>query len=314
MRKILPLVLTGLFAVSACQLVGDDDPGDEAHRLNAMTSFPLHAYLPDAGSADGKAIGTAQWIVARKCMVRLGFTGFKTLDIRTVDATYPVRQGTLAGSSSRLGDDSPYGVDDPDLAAEHGYHDRPHDEGTDQAMEWPADQYTALTGTFESGESHQAHGRPIPEKGCMGEALRKIAGPEPEPTEIGGIKLTGHYSVAATLWYTAHKAATKKAAWKKAGRAWSDCMKKAGFHYPGPDEASADSDWFGTEKASGKEKKTAAADARCKLDTEYIQSVHAIESRAQKDAIAQHKKALEDQRAADARTLANARRIVAGQS
>ncbi|MEU6665294.1 hypothetical protein [Streptomyces sp. NPDC046727] len=313
MRKLLPLALTGLLAVSACQLVGGDDAGDEAHRLNSMKAFPLNAYLPDAASRDGKAVGTAQWILARQCMVRLGFTGFKTLDIRTVESTYPVRQGTLA-SGGKVGDNSPYGVDDPDLAAEHGYHNRQREESDSQPMEWPADQYTALTGTFETGDSRRSHGRTIPEKGCMGEAVGKIYGPEPKPTKIGGVRLSGYYSLPAQLWYQAHKEATKDPAWKKADRAWSTCMKGKGFRYPDPDEASTDSDWYRTDQPSRKEKKTAEADARCKLDTDYIKAVHAVESRAQKTVITKNKKALEDSRAADERAMAKARKIVDAQS
>jgi hypothetical protein len=308
-RKILPLALTGLLAVSACQFIGDDDPGDEARNLNTMKSLPLNAYIPDATSRDGKAVGTAQWILAKQCMVRLGFSGFKSLDIRTVDSTYPVRQGTLA-SSSNVGDDSPYGVDDPDLAAEQGYHNRQRDPSDSQPMEWPADQYAALTGTFQSGESHRAHGNPIPRKGCMGEAVRKIYGPEPKPTKIGGVQLSGYYSLPAQYWYQAHKEARKDPAWKKADREWSACMKEKGFRYPGPHEASTDSDWFGDDKPSDKEKKTATADARCKLDTGYIQAVHAVESRAQKKAVTKNKKALDEQRAADERAMAKARKIV----
>ncbi|MGW7258949.1 hypothetical protein [Streptomyces sp. NPDC054834] len=309
MRKLLPLALTGLLAASACQFVGGDDTDDGAHRLNAMKAFPLHAYIPDSTSRDGKAAGTAQWILAKQCMVRLGFTGFRALDIRTVESTYPVRKGTLT-SSSKVGDDSPYGVDDPDLAAEHGYHNRRREESGDQPMEWAADQYTALTGTFESGDSRQAHGNPIPKRGCMGEATRKIFGPEPKPTKVGGVKLSGYYSIAAELWYEAHKQAKKDPAWKKADRAWSDCMKDKGLHYPDPDEASTDTDWYRTDEPSDKEKETAAADAQCKLDTGYIQAVHAVESRAQKTAIAKNKKALDDRRAADERAMANARKIV----
>ncbi|MEU6551035.1 hypothetical protein ABZ915_12265 [Streptomyces sp. NPDC046915] len=308
MRKLLPLALTGVLALSACQFAGDDDADDGAHHLNAMKAFPLHAYIPDAASRDGKATGKAQWILAKQCMVRLGFTGFKSLDIRTVESTYPVRKGTLS-NSSKVGDDSPYGVDDPDLAAEHGYHNRQQQE-SDQPMEWPADQYTALTGVFESGDSHRAHGSPIPRSGCMGEAMRKIFGPEPKPTKVGAVKLSGYYSIAMELWYEAHKQATKEPAWKKANRAWSDCMKDKGLHYPDPDEASTDTDWYGTDKPSGKEKKTAAADAQCKLDTGYIQAVHAVESRAQKAAIAKNKKALDDRRAANERAMVNARKIV----
>ncbi len=308
-RKLLPLAPTGLLAVSACQFVGDDDSDDEARRLNTMKSFPLNAYIPDATSPDGKAVGTAQWILAKQCMVRLGFTGFKTLDIRTVDGTYPVRQGTLA-SSSKVGDDSPYGVDDPDLAAEHGYHNRQRDEPGTQPMEWPADQYAALTGTFESGDSRRAHGHPIPKKGCMGEAVRKIYGPRAQAREGGRRAAQRLLLLAAQYWYQAHKAARKDPAWKKADRAWSDCMKDEGFRYPDPDEASTDSAWFRGDKPSQKEKKTAAADARCKLDTGYIQAVHAVESRAQKKAIAAHKKELDEQRAGAERAMANARKIV----
>lgn len=311
-RKLLPLALAGLLAVSACQFVGaggDDGAAAEAHRLNDMKSLPLHAYLPDAGSEEAKTTGTAQWILARQCMVRLGFTGFRTLDLRTVDATYPVRQGTLTGES-KVGDDSPYGLDDPDLAAEHGYHNRGREETGSQPMEWPADQYTALTGTYESGESHRAHGNPIPEQGCMGEAMRKIYGPAPEPAKIGGIRLTGYYSLAANLWYQARKEAVEDPAWKKADRAWSECMKKKGLHYPDPDEASTDRDWFGTDQPSDQEKKTATADVRCKLDTGWVQAVQAAESRAQKSVIARHSKALEERRTADRRAVTAARKIV----
>ncbi|MFI9248114.1 hypothetical protein ACIGXF_37395 [Streptomyces sp. NPDC053086] len=315
MRKLLPLALTGLLAVSACQFVGDDDADDGAHRLNTMKAFPLQAYIPDPTSGDGKAVGTAQWMLAKQCMVKLGFTGFATLDLRTVESTYPVRQGTLS-RSSKVGDDSPYGVDDPDLAAEHGYHNRQRQEqeSADQPMEWPADQHTALTGTFESGDSHRAHGNPIPEGGCLGQATRKIFGPEPKPTKIGGVQLSGYYSVAMQLWAEARKQAKKEPDWKKADRAWSDCMKDKGFHYPDPDEASLDTDWFGTGEPSDKEKKTAAADARCKLDTGYIQAAYAAESSRQKTAIAGNRKALDERRVMNEKAVANARKIIADAS
>ncbi|MFH9658818.1 hypothetical protein ACH4NF_13930 [Streptomyces sp. NPDC017248] len=309
MRKLLPLVLTGLFAVSACQIAGDDDADDTARGLNTMKSFPLQAYLPDPASGDGKTVSTAQWILARQCMVRLGFTGFRSLDVRTVESTYPVRQGTVSGRS-KVGDDTPYGVDDPDLAAEYGYHNRREEDSAEQPMEWPADQYTALTGVFEAGESHQAHGHAIPRGGCTGEATRQLFDAEPEAVKIDGTRLTGPYTLAMYLWSDARQRAKKDAAWKKADRAWSDCMKDKGFRYPDPDEASVDTDWFGTGKPSAKEKKTASADARCKLDTDYIQTVHALESRAQKSAITGHRKALEARRTAYHQAVTHAHEII----
>ena len=312
MRKVLPLALTGLLALSACQFAGQDDSAGEAHRLNAMDSFPLHAYIPDPGSDGGKTIGKAQWILAKQCMARLGFTGFRTLETRTVESTYPVRQGTLA-DSDRAGDDSPYGVDDPERAAEHGYHNRQTDTSS-QPMEWPADQYVALTGTFESGDSHSAHGHTIPEGGCLGQATRKIYGPPPRATKVNGVKLTGYYSLALELWYESHKAARKDTAWKKADRAWAACMKEEGFHYSEPDKASLDTAWFRSGGPSAKEKRTASADAQCKLDTDYIGTVHAIEARAQKAVIREHKKALDDLRAADEQAVGAARTIIGKQS
>ncbi|MFJ3309318.1 hypothetical protein ACIPSA_40995 [Streptomyces sp. NPDC086549] len=308
----LAVAVTGLFALSACQFAGHDDPADEAGRLNTMESFPLHAYLPDPSSDAGKAIGSAQWILAKKCMVRLGFAGFTMLNTKTVESTYPVRRGTLALSST-TGDDRPYGVDDPDEAIEHGYHNRKQTESS-QPQEWVADQYVALTGTFDSGDSRRAHGHPIPQGGCLGQAMQKIYGAPPKTTKVNGLKVTGYYSLGLELWYESHKEARKDPAWKKADRAWSACMKKKGFHYPDPDEVSVDTAWYRTEKPSSREKKTAAADARCKLDTGYIDTVHAVEARAQKTAVSKRKKDLDALRAANERAVENSRTIIEKES
>jgi hypothetical protein len=245
-------------------------------------------------------------------MVRLGFAGFATLDPKAVESTYAVRQGTLT-SEDMPGDDSPYGVADPDLAAEHGYHNRTRDTSA-QPQEWPADQYTALTGVFESGDSHVSHGHRIPEGGCLGQATRKIYGAPPKVVKVNGVRLSGYYSLALALWNESHEQARKDPAWKKADRAWSACMKKKGFHYPDPDEASLDSDWFGHEKPSAMEKETASADARCKLDTGYIPAVHALDVRTQKSFIGRNKEKLEALRAADERAMRKARTIVSDAS
>ncbi|MFF7971139.1 hypothetical protein [Streptomyces sp. NPDC007905] len=309
---MLPLALTGLLALSACQFAGHDDAADGARRLNTMEALPLHAYLPDPSSDGGKAIGKAQWILAKRCMLGLGFTGFATLDTKAVESTYPVRQGTLT-SRSTTGDDSPYGVDDPDRAAEHGYHNR-NAEQSSQPQEWPADQYVALTGTFDSGDSHHAHGHPIPDGGCMGRAARKIYGPPPKATKVDGVRLSGYYSLALDLWFESRKEARKDPAWRRADRAWSACMKEKGFRYADPDKASLDTAWFRTGEPSEREKRTAAADARCKLDTDYITTAHDLEARTQKTVISRRRKDLDDMRAADERAVENARTIIGKES
>ncbi|MGW3207588.1 hypothetical protein [Streptomyces sp. NPDC001135] len=308
MRKVLPLALAGLFALSACQLADHDDPVGESRRLNTMAALPLHAYIPDPASDGARAVNRAQWILGKKCMVRLGFAGFATLRTEAVESTYPVRQGALAGAGSTR-DDSPYGVVDPDLASEHGYH-TPTPDASTQPQEWPADQYTALTGTFASGESRSTHGHRIPEGGCLGQAMRKIDGPAPKATKVNGVKSTGNYPLVFRLWYESHKKATKDPAWKKADRAWSTCMKKKGFSYSDPDKASLDSHWLGHGKPSGAERRTATADARCKLDTGYVPAVQAIEARTQKASIGDNKEELEAVRAAVERAVRNARTVI----
>ncbi|MGW2490300.1 hypothetical protein ACWCV9_24255 [Streptomyces sp. NPDC001606] len=309
MRKVLPLALTGLLALTACQFTGhDDDHAEQARRLNTMAAFPLHSYLPDPASDDGKAIVKAQWLLAKRCMIGLGYAGFSALDTSTVESTYPVRKGNAPLSSS-VGDDSPYGVDDPDLAAQRGYHLRDPEKDS-QPQEWPDDQYLALTGAFGSGDSHLAHGHAIPEGGCLGRATRTLYGAPPKATKVGKLKLTGSFALAMELWYESHKEARKDPAWKKADRAWSACMKKKGFHYSDPDQATDDFAWHRTDGPSEKETKTATADARCKLDTDYIRTVHTIDIRAQKAAIGRHKADLDRVLAADARALDKARTVI----
>ncbi|WP_330337314.1 hypothetical protein [Streptomyces sp. NBC_00557] len=308
MRRVLPLALTGLFALSACQFAGHDDPADKARGLDTMAALPLHAYVPDRGSDGAKAVGRAQWILGKQCMVRLGFTGFAALDTEAVASTDPVRQDTITEDADMPGDDTPYGVVDPDLAAEHGYHNRTPDSAG-RYQRWPADQYAALTGSFRPGDSHVTHGHRIPEGGCLGQAMRKIYGAPPKATEVAGIKLSGYYSLALELWHDSRAQASKDPAWKKADRAWSACMRKQGFRYATPEKATSDSDWFGHTEPSEKERKTATADARCKLRTGYVPAVHAVEVRTQKAAIARHRQSLDALRAADERAVRTARKI-----
>ncbi|MCZ0206043.1 hypothetical protein OZK63_11525 [Streptomyces sp. UMAF16] len=101
------------------------------------------------------------------------------------------------------------------------------------------------------------------------------------PAEIGGVRLTGPYTVAMKLWAGAHTQAGKGPA------------------------------WFRTDKPSAKEHETAAG---CKPDTGYVKAVHAVEVRAQKAAIDKTKKALEDRQAAHERAPTNARKVIAGAS
>lgn len=100
-------------------------------------------------------------------------------------------------------------------------------------------------------------------------------------------------------------------AWKKADKAWSACMRKAGYHYATPQDAQIGDDrnsqeleeqlrlrnpQYDPDEPSALEKKTATADARCKQRTGYVRTVHAIDVRIQNQLIAKNRTKLEEQR------------------
>lgn len=68
---------------------------------------------------------------------------------------------------------------------------------------------------------------------------------------------------------------------RKVHRAWSACMKKAGFRYGDPMEAMADPRWRKSETASAKEIAAAEADVRCKRETDLVKIWSAAEAKIQ---------------------------------
>ncbi len=313
---MLPLALTGLLALSACQLADDDDPADKAHRLNSMKSFPLHDYIPDPSSDGAKAILKAQWILTKPCMVKLGFPGFATLDVKAVESTYPVRQGALAGGG-RSGEDDFYGVDDPERAAEHGYHDR-HDEdtgeaGTSQPQEYPAAQYAALTGSFSRRQPLRARtrhpGGRLHGGGDAQDLRPRAQGDEGQRRQAQRVLLPRLPAVVRVPQGGAQGARLEE------GRPRVVVLHEGeGLPLPEPGRGVHGHRLAPDREAVGQGEEDGGRDARCKLDTGYIDTVHGIDSRVQKASIAQHKKALDDLQAAYDRSVGKARKIIADAS
>ena len=119
----------------------------------------------------------------------------------------------------------------------------------------------------------------------------------------------------------------KDPAWKQADKAWSACMRTAGYHYATPRDAEIGDDRRRKElearlsarpqdpdAPSALEKQTATADARCKQQTGYVRTVHAVDIRIQNQLIGKNRARLEKQRRWNRDAVRRAHDILDGRS
>ncbi|MEU0431513.1 hypothetical protein ABZ153_07670 [Streptomyces sp. NPDC006290] len=301
MRTAAPLllVLASGLALSACGQWTDPPASDARPTSSDDPRFlPLAAYdMPDG---DVRTVGTARWTLAEECMARLGFDGLKNLSIDPVP-DWPERPATdgvfTATALVGLSGDFRYGVQDPEQAARYGYQaPRVAYERRYPKRKWTLPEYLALTGEFFGNDAKAVHGHPIPDRGCLGEADRAIYGTNRRYRRDPVLELESK----------SFQQGMRDPAWKHADKAWSVCMREAGFHYATPEDARTGRDREEPEQrlngeghdlneASALEKKTATADVRCKQRTGYVSAVHAVDVRVQNRLITKNRTDLEAQ-------------------
>jgi hypothetical protein len=307
----LLLVLTSALALAACdRQAGPASPGDRGR-------LPLAEY--DVPEDDVRVVGTARWTLAKECMVRLGFDRLRDLDIDPLPGWPRRPAGTgVVSLVVYASDDFRYGVQDPEQAARYGYQAARVDyERHYREKKWTLPEYLALTGEFVGDDPKSVHGHLVPKRGCLGEADRAIHGTVPQDRKDPVLDLG-----AESL-----EQGKRDRAWKKADRAWSACMRRAGHRYATPTDAASDPDRdreeleenltdpeYDLNQPSAAEKKTATADARCKLRTGYVRTVHAVDVRIQNKLIASNRAKLEDQRRWNRDAARRARDILADRS
>ena len=319
MRAAAPLLLV---LASALALTGCGQPSDSPPPEAGPTSSTDPRFLPLAAydmSDHGHSVGTAQWTLAKKCMVRLGFDDLKDLDIDPLPAWPQRPAGTGVFTAFGYSDDElRYGIQDPEQAARYGYraaaarYRRNHAE-----KKWTLSQHLALTGEFIGDDPKTVHGHRIPRRGCLGEADRAIYGSNPQDRRNPVLELKSK----------SLQQGMKDPVWKKADQAWSSCMRKAGYDYATPRDAQIGEDREREEleerlsarpqdpdAPSALEKRTATADARCKQQTGYVRSVHAVDVRIQNQLIATNRAKLEKQRRWNRDAVRKAHDILDGRS
>ncbi|MET8244117.1 hypothetical protein ABZV31_06575 [Streptomyces sp. NPDC005202] len=304
---LLPALAAGL-ALTGCGQRTDGPPaGPRPTAADDPALQPLDAY--DVSDADNRTIGRARWALAKTCMLRLGFDRIGTLDVDPPPAwPRPPERPGVVGSILYLSVGLRYGVQDPKQTAEYGYRSAAALSGRMPDRTWSLDEYLALTGQFLGEEPKSVHGHRVPHRGCLGEANRRIFGSDPEDRRDPVLELEGR-SITPGM---------KDPAWKEADRKWSACMKAVGHHYATPKDAEAGAqaprqelgERRDPDEPSARERETAVADARCKQQTGYVRSVHAVDVRIQRRLVAEHRTKLEEQRRWNLDAARTARTIV----
>jgi hypothetical protein len=207
--------------------------------VGALT-FPLDPYRDVGGVED--AVNEAHRILFAECMARFGFT---------VDPPSP-------GPSQAELRSRRYGLADPELARQYGYHNPLADEmSRSQPGEPPSDAYIAVA-TGNGPATYQ--GIEIPEGGCSGEADRILD----EGAPAVEFELLGQ-ALATEAGTRAERDSRVLAAFE----AWSECMARSGYEYADPWQANNDPA-FATPEPTPAEIAVATADVACKQEVNLI--------------------------------------------
>ncbi|MFF0450493.1 hypothetical protein ACFYT4_29605 [Streptomyces sp. NPDC004609] len=304
-KRLIPRPRRGAFvpAVALIMTAGLLASGDGAEAPAGtradVPELPLDRY--ELSADEHLAFRRAQRLLAQRCMVALGFTGFpldpKTWGSggRTVTLTV-VGVGPYglldAGQARRLG----YGVDTKWIAAEMP-RDRAMTERESEVM------------YGRPGDRDTAGGRPVPHGGCAAEADRRLN---------RGIADTGR------MW--AYVSGRKAELDKKADRdprvlrawgIWSHCLvdRRLG-RYENPVEAHQDKAWQrgqdGDTTRSAREMATAKADVECKRKHRTVAVWSEVQKELQRADLSRNRESYEAVRKDLEVLRANIRRASAG--
>ncbi|GLZ35344.1 hypothetical protein Lesp02_75310 [Lentzea sp. NBRC 105346] len=127
------------------------------------------------------------------------------------------------------------------------------------------------------------HGGPVPQGGCVGEAMR-ILKPGIERIQAG---------LPQRLQWESYGRTRSDERVHRVFAAWSSCMADRGFHYPDPSAAANDPRWR-TPSITPQETVVARADVECKLRTNVAGVMLAVETGYQRELIKQNEAALAD--------------------
>ncbi|MQA95652.1 MAG: hypothetical protein GEV11_13720 [Streptosporangiales bacterium] len=262
------LVVTALLA-AACSGSGGAATAPDEPPLGTVTTpssadeveLPLDPYL---GVDVRDEVDTAIDRVVRDCMRKHG-QRWSAVDYR--------------GRIDELSATDPYLFVSEEQARERGY--RPDHDPIAKRMERAAPGREL----DEAGEAVYVGGpgapKGVPEGGCSAEGQRSVGAPP-----------AGDTTLPETLANRAREQAETDSRVEAAVRAWSACMRQAGYRYRGPENAAADPRWAGGGAAGPQETKAARADVTCKATSRLTGTWVAAQNAYQRKQIERNRTAL----------------------
>ncbi|MFI1566866.1 hypothetical protein ACH4ZX_28105 [Streptomyces sp. NPDC020490] len=284
LRAAAALLLTVLCAA------GCADPGTPAVARPSLRpaagepALPVNAYLPT--TAEAFDTGRARALLIDRCMRAYGF-GFPRPSARLERTS--LLDGGVYGNKRR------YGIADPAMAAEYGYHlagtlDQKA-RGRIRVAGAPGSRdpryLIVLNGPGEGADGQTTvKGRKVRPGGCAARASERLV-------EKGSA--TGSFSygqLAADIKADSFRRSLRDPAVRAAVRAWAACMKKAGYTVASP---VTDAPYFDLDEptVSRKEIAMARTDVGCKERTRLVRVWSEAEAGYQRRRIAQNAEALD---------------------
>lgn len=288
---VIAFSLAATFLLAGCSFSSSPDAADQAPAGDpedpASWVLPLQAFMPT--EQEYGQLSQAKKILVGDCMKGFGFSWVPAPDLPRVGPK------TLT--------DWRYGIHDMALSKERGYKpDAKEQEAYDAAVEKGAVDGTTADGPDAralDGRIKEVDGKKVPEGGCVGAANK----------EINANALQAR--AALDLANAAFVKSKQDPEVVKAFSGWSECMKRSGYDYEQPLDAS-DDPRFGVPEVSSEEIATATADITCRQKTEVAWIWFQAESALQKRVIEDHAEELSAERRSIEASVRKASKIVTG--
>jgi hypothetical protein len=280
---LLSGLLTGCGAAEPAPLEGEPALSESLPQVDMSTfTLPLDAY--EMTREQGRTIYQARNILIVRCMRRFGFTIVPP----------PLGEPSPGGQNERR-----YLIHSEARARTYGYKwpEITNEPRVPEPELEPAGS-AALTGRGAS----QIGGVAVPEGGCVGEAARGLGLHNDANAGIALLHRLGNEA------YTRMQKDSRVAA---ATIRWSECMQRAGYHYPDPARANNDPS-FGSNETTPAEIATAIEDVKCKKETSLINIMAAVEVAYQRRVIERHQQQLRALQAETEAQIKKAADVIAG--
>ncbi|MFE7127725.1 hypothetical protein [Streptomyces sp. NPDC057617] len=247
---------------------------------------PIEGYL--LSDEQWRRLGAAEEVLRQRCMRRFGLS-------------YEIFQPRQQDGPAQTLSEFRYGVLDPGYAAEYGYRTPAAREQASAEKQSGAgvgaqdtvplmskDEKLVLLGGTDpakiargeaQGGGQDFKGQKVPKGGCVGEARERLGGGDPAGA--------GDSQLANDINLNSFSRSLEDKRVQDVFAKWSACMKKKGYAYPTPIEASNDKRWAASP-GSAEERAVATLDAKCKMENNVTGVWYAVDVAYQDQGIDQN--------------------------